>query len=144
MYISNIILTLTYEEKLNLITNDVPYILNLVYKIQKEGITCIKDEIKSSNDEFLKIIYSILSYSPVINKHILHNLIKSSYKDNKDYAKKCIQSEVFYTLMITSSISYINICIFSFFGLEYKEEYQNTLKDKLPNIYNELFKDFDF
>lgn len=142
MYLSNI--NLTHEEKLNLITNDIPYILNLAYKIQKEGVTCIEDEIDSSNDEFLKIMCSLLSYNPVINKNILHNLIKSSYKDNKDYAKKCIQADVFYTLMMTPSISYINMCIFSFFGLDYIEEYKNTLKCKLPNIYNELFKNFDF
>lgn len=196
---------LTYEEKVNLLTNNVPFILNLVssarqnniyltesdmeelntdvwdvsnklltkqldpkvrerilynfslsningeeydkviYSSKRNGILYIKNEIENLNDEFLKIAYKyyLKDHSNNLNKPILYNLIMSSSKSNVDYIKMCIQLDAL-SMVVDYSESYINVAIFSYFGLDFKNDYIDILKQKLPTMSKILFNNNDF
>jgi|GEM_PF-4944778 len=145
MHSSFLDLDLTYDDKISLITNDVTYILKIIYGWYKGGIIFGEGEIEKSDDEFLKLGYRLISHNPETNRHILHNLIKSSYTNDFDCAKKYIQLEALHASMTAfAPISDINIYISSFFGLDFKQKYQDILKEKLPDIYDELFIEYEF
>lgn len=67
----------------------------------------------------------------------------SSCKSNVDYIKMCIQLDAL-SMIVDYSERYINIAIFSYFGLEFKNDYIDILKQKLPNMCKILFNNNDF
>ena len=137
-------IVLTDEDKDSLMV-DAAYLLNVSFLVRQNGIFYVEDEIEGLEDEFFKMAYKLMisSAKPKDVKQIIYNLIHSSYTSDAHYVKMCMQADALFMMGI-HPIYFINIALFSYFGLEYKMEYRSKLKILLPNLDEALFQNDNF
>ena len=136
---------LNHEEKLKLLPH-VGYLLNIISKARQSGIFSVENEIKDSEDEFFQIAFKLVcgGHNPEYVKRTLKNLVNSSYTDNVDQVKKLIQADIL-PMMEVHPNHFINMSIFSYFGISFKTEYQEGLKKLLTDsVYQSIFDDDGF
>jgi len=143
--IMNNSIRLNHEEKLKLLPH-VGYLLNIISKARQSGIFSVENEIKDSEDEFFQIAFKLVcgGHNPEYVKRTLKNLVNSSYTDNVDQVKKLIQADIL-PMMEVHPNHFINMSIFSYFGISFKTEYQEGLKKLLTDsVYQSIFDDDGF
>ena len=121
------------------------FLMNMVMSIRLNGILSVSNEIKLLNDRFIAVLYNFMiqGVHKFAFERIVRNLVSASGLDvdSIGYKKMVIQSEVFIFLMEEYNPDHVvNLFIFSFFGLDFKENYKNEMKARLhPEYYNCLF-----
>jgi len=128
-------IVLTDQDKDDLMLG-VSHLLDISFKVRQNGFYYIEDEIKNLDDEFLKLAYRLVAdgYELESSRHILCNFIDSSHTSDIDYVRMCMQLDTI-LMMAEKPVHFVNMALFSYFGLNYRDRYIAKLKELSPNYH---------
>ena len=136
---------LTREEKIILMP-DVCTLLGIINETMIHGINLdVVQRVNDSTDEFLKYCYTLIvcGLEPKVCKFVLSNMAENEGDDFKRI-KMRIQKDAILTLQHEDAFNLSSIIIFSYFGLDFKNDFIKYIRKYSLSIYNLLFVNDDF
>ena len=136
---------MTYKEKIDMMPH-VCFLLDIINVTQTYGVRIDEvKRVKSTNDEFLIqcYVFVICGLEPNINKMVLENMVESE----SNYLKRTkmrIQKDAMLALQHSDSLNLSSLIIFSYFGLEFKDEFIKCVMNYDRQLHDIIFRNGDF
>ena len=141
--------TLSIRNK-RILMNDVIFSLNILRSIRSRGLHSeVVQQIIERNDEFMSICFMTISngYEPELGKRLLLNFVNNE-TDLFSRTKMAIQANIMLCVQsIRDDNAYFDtvaMLALSFFGLSFKKEFIQLIKESDISLYETFFKNGEF